>query len=217
MLTGLTPAENGMWNLVYYDPQNSPFKWMKHLGTAAGRAFDNRIGRRLLTEVGRRVLGVGDNFDVSVPPATLPWFHWVENRNIYARNGVRGHSSIFDLLDQHEIKHKIYSYKESLSDREIMLRAESDIANGNEEFYFLYLCELDMFLHTHRSNPREVEAKLSWYEDGLRRLYTAARQRDAEANFHIFSDHGMTPVQRHCDLAGAVKAYGFKSPQDYLV
>ncbi|HUO59026.1 MAG TPA: hypothetical protein VMU24_00055, partial [Candidatus Acidoferrales bacterium] len=104
MLTGLTPAESGMWNLVYFDPQNSPFRWMKSLGTAPARVFDNRVGRRLLTELGRRFLRIGDNFDVSVPPETLPWFHWAESRNIYARNGVPGHSSVFDLLYSRKIE-----------------------------------------------------------------------------------------------------------------
>ena len=46
ILTGQTPAENGVWNLVYYDPARSPFRHMKHLGTLPGRLLDNRYGRR---------------------------------------------------------------------------------------------------------------------------------------------------------------------------
>ncbi len=68
-----------MWNLVYYDPAHSPFRHMKHFGTLPGRMLNNRYGRRALTELGRRVLGLGHNFDVSVSPQTLPWFHWADS------------------------------------------------------------------------------------------------------------------------------------------
>ena len=216
MLTGLPPAESGMWNLVYYDPQNSPFRWMKSLGTAPARVFDNRVGRRLLTELGRRFLRIGDNFDVSVPPETLPWFNWAESRNIYARNGVPGHSSVFDLLYSRKIEHKVYSYKDGLTDQEILLRAEKDIAEGNEQFYFLYLCELDAFLHLHRKEMPQIEAKFAWYEDALRRVFHAACKRSPGARLQLSSDHGMTPVERHCDLAAIVKSCGYRTPKDYL-
>jgi hypothetical protein len=215
ILTGRTPAENGMWNLVYYDPEHSPFRGMRKLGIWPWRLLDNRVGRRALTELGRRVLGMGSNFDVSVPPQTLPWFHWAEGRNIYAREGVPGQQSIFDLLNAKGVPHKIYSYKDGVSDSDILSRAVSDISSGSE-FYFLYLSELDMFLHLHRADPAKIEAKLAWYEKQLGAVFAAARARDSSARLHVFSDHGMTPVTRHCDMAAAVDGCGFVSPRDYL-
>ena len=216
ILTGRTPAENGMWNLVYFDPEHSPFRGLRKLGTLPGRLLDNRIGRRALTEIGRRVLGMGSNFDVSVPPQTLPFFHWAESRNIYAREGVPGQASIFDQLHEKGIPHKIYSYKDALTDSEILERAENDVMSGDEEVYFLYLSELDMFLHLHRSEPERIEAKLAWYEEALGRLFHKAKARDAGAGLRVFSDHGMTPVNRHCDVAAVVTGCGFQSPRDYL-
>ena len=216
ILTGRTPAENGMWNLVYYDPQNSPFRRMRSLGPLAGRLLDHRIGRRALTEIGRRVLGMGSNFDVCVPPETLPWFNWAESRNIYARGGVAGQRSIFDRLHEKGIDHRIYSYQDALGDREILERAASDITNAPAEFYFLYLSELDMFLHLNRGEPDRIEAKLAWYEETLGRVFHAAKERDPGARLRVFSDHGMTPVERHCDVAGVVAGCGFQAPRDYL-
>jgi len=189
---------------------------MRKLGPLPGRLLDNRIGRRVLTEIGRRVLGMGSNFDVSVPPQTLQWFHWAESRNIYARDGIPGQRSIFDLLYEKGIGHKIYSYKDPLTDREILERAAQDIASGSEEFFFLYLSELDMFLHLHRAEPAKVAAKLAWYEEALGRVFEAALQRDSGARLRVFSDHGMTPVVRHCDMAAVVDGCGFQTPRDYL-
>ena len=216
ILTGQTPAENGVWNLVYYDPAHSPFRHMKHFGTLPGRMLNNRYGRRALTELGRRVLGLGHNFDVSVPPQTLPWFHWAESRNIYARQGIPGRRSIFDLLHERGVSHKIYSYKDPLTDAEILARAGADITSGTGEFFFLYLSELDMFLHMNRHDSEKIAIKLEWYESELGRVFTAACARDPEAGLHVFSDHGMTPVTRHCDLAAEVSATGQRTPKDYL-
>lgn len=216
MLTGSDPAENGMWNLVYLDPANSPFRRLRKLGTLPGRLLDNRIGRRVLTEIGRRVLGMGSNFDVCVPPQTLPWFHWTESRDIYSPGGVPGQCSIFDQLHEKGIAHKVYTYKDSLSDHEIFERAVSDITNCNEEIYFLYLSELDGFLHLHRGDPERIAGKLAWYEEALGRVFEAAKKRDSTACLRVFSDHGMTPVRRHCDVAAIVDACGFETPRDYL-
>jgi hypothetical protein len=216
ILTGRTPAENGMWNLVYFDPQNSPFRGMRKLGPLPARLLDNRIGRRALTEIGRRVLGMGSNFEVCVPPETLPWFNWAESRNIYARNGVIGQRSIFDRLHEKGIDHRIYSYKDPLTDREIMELAAIDITNESAEFYFLYLSELDMFLHLHCGEPERIEAKLAWYEEALGRVFRAAKERDPDARLRVFSDHGMTPVKHHCDVAAVVAGCGFETPRDYL-
>jgi hypothetical protein len=215
ILTGRSQSENGMWNLVYLDPENSPFRRMRKLGTWP-KLLDNRVGRRLLTEVGRRVLGMGSNFDVCVPPQTLPWFHWAESRNIYQRGGVPGQHSIFDQLHEKNIAYKVYTYKDSLSDREILERAATDITSGHEAVYFLYLSELDAFLHLHRGEPDRIAAKLAWYEEALGRVFEAAKTRDAGARLRVFSDHGMTPVKRHCDLASVVAGCGFETPRDYL-
>ncbi len=216
ILTGCTPVETGMWNLVFYNPTGSPFRSLRSFAPLL-RHMDNRIGRRLLTEVGRRVLRMGGNFDVSVPPQTLPWFDWAESRNIYSRGGIHGRRSIFDLLAARHVPHKIYSYKDPLSDAQILAHAAADVERGSAEFFFLYLCELDMFLHTNRNQPEKIEEKLAWYEQELGKVFAAARRRDPEASFHIFSDHGMTPVTRHCDLAAEVDGCGFQQPADYLV
>ena len=194
ILTGRTPAENGMWNLVYFDPERSPFRAMRKLGSLPG-LLDNRVGRRLLTEIGRRILDIGSNFDVSVPPQTLPWFNWAEGRNIYARGGIPGQNSIFDQLHDHGIGHKIYSYKDPLTDAEIIEHAAADIASGPETVYFLYLSELDMFLHTHRGSPDRIATKLAWYEAALTRVRDFSALNGLRSEHLRIIDPGVEPRQ----------------------
>jgi hypothetical protein len=215
ILSGLLPQQSGIWNLVYYDPEGSPFRWMRHLDFLPDSLLDNRIGRRLMTELGRRALGAGPGFDCCVSPKLLPWFNWAERSNIYERGGLGATPSIFDRLAQAGIPYRVYSHRQA-TDRQIMQQAETDIAKDEARFFFLYLCELDMFLHTHCAEPRKVAEKLDWYEEGLRRVFAAAQRRDADAGLFLFSDHGMAPVRQHYDLAAEIAGCGFRMPQDYL-
>ena len=90
MLTGLPPSQHGHWNLFYYDPQGSPFKWLRHLQFLPEAILDSRVCRKIVKELGRRVLGMGPLFECCVSPRLMPYFNWVEKRNIYDQGGIAG-------------------------------------------------------------------------------------------------------------------------------
>jgi predicted AlkP superfamily pyrophosphatase or phosphodiesterase len=215
MLTGKSPAEHGHWNLFYYDPAGSPFRWLRRFLFMPDRILDHRVTRKALKELGRRVLGLGPLFDCCVPPRLLPWFNWTEKRNIYAPRGISGAASIFDRLAAAGRSHHVYSYHR-FSDQEILRRARQDIAAGRATFFFLYLSEIDAFLHQHVEDEADVKEMFATYETALREVLTVARTRDPEAGLTILSDHGMTPVRGHHDLARDIEALGLRMPADYL-
>jgi predicted AlkP superfamily pyrophosphatase or phosphodiesterase len=216
LLTGRTPAEHGHWNLVYYDPEGSPFRWLRRLGFLPESILDNRLGRKLLKEAGRRALGLGPLFDCAVAPSLLPWFNWVEKRSLYEPGGVAGAPSIFDELAQAGARFRTYSYHQ-FSDEQVMTRAARDVREGEADVFFLYLSGLDAVLHSHCQEPEVVEWWLAWYAEGLRSVFDAALARaGGSSTLAIFSDHGMTPVQNHYDMVGAVESLGLRAPKDYL-
>lgn len=215
MLTGVPPAVNGHWNLFYFDPQGSPFRWFRHFLFLSDRLLDQRITRRLLKEAGRRLLGLGPLFECCVSPRLLPYFNWVERRNIYDRGGITGAPSIFDQLHEQGVPYRVYSYHHS-TDAEILRDAGRDISNETASFYFLYLSEMDMFLHMNCNAPEKIEERLRWYDRELRKIFAAARQANKEATFTIVSDHGMTPVTRHYDLLQHFEGTKLRMPGDYL-
>jgi len=177
--------------------------------------LNNRVSSKILKELGRRVLGLGPLFDCGVSPRLLRWFNWVEKRNIYGRGGISGASSIFDELAERNIPHRIYSYHH-LSDARIVNEAQKDIIESDAEFLFLYLSEMDMFLHSNCSQPKEIDRKIAWYDEQLRSVLNTAREIDPDASMTIFSDHGMTPVHQHYDLMRDIEALPFRMPIDYL-
>jgi hypothetical protein len=215
ILTGVPPAQNGHWNLFYYDPAGSPFRWLRHFSFLPDSILNHRVTRKLLKETGRNLLGLGRNFECCVSPRLLPWFNWVEKRNIYDRGGITGVPSIFDQLSQKGIAYRVYSYH-AWSDIEILRRARSDLKAGECSIFFLYLCEMDSFLHNHCKDQTQLEQRLGWYASALSELFELACKFDPEATFTVFSDHGMTPVTHHFDLLGQVEALGFEMPSDYL-
>lgn len=215
LLSGRTPAQTGHWNLYYYDPAGSPFRWLRPFLFLPGALLDNRISRKILKEMGRRFLGLGPLFECAVSPRVLPWFNWVEKRNIYAPGGISGAPSIFDRLEEDGIPYCVYSYHQ-MKDKQILDQARLDLRSGKAEFYFLYLSELDGFLHSHRSDAGKVERQVKWYADELRDLFSVARQCDPAAAFTVLSDHGMTPIEHHYDLVHEVESLGLRMPRDYL-
>jgi hypothetical protein len=215
ILTGLSPAQSGHWNLLYYDPEGSPFRWLRHFRFLPEFVLDHRVTRKLLKELGRRVLGLGPMFECCVSPRLLPWFNWVEKRNIYDRRGISGADSIFDQLAQMGIPYRVYSHH-AWADRQVIEQARQDLNAAQANFFFLYLRELDSFLHDYCQDASGLEQRLAWYSAGLREVFEVTRGLDPEASFTVFSDHGMTPVYHHYDLMKDVEALGFSMPDDYL-
>ena len=215
ILTGLPPARHGHWNLFYYDPEGSPFRWLRYLQFLPDRMLNNRVTRKLVKEMGRRLLGLGPLFECCVSPRLLPFLNWVEKRNIYGLGGITGAHSIFDRLAEHGIPYCLYSYHDG-TDGEILRRARRDLEAREAKFYFIYLSEMDHFLHNHRDDDGKVKKQLEWYDSGLRELFERAKMIDPEANFTVISDHGMAPVRHRYDLVKDVEALGFTMPTDYL-
>src|SRR5579864_7910707 len=215
ILTGMPPATTGHWNLFYYDPQGSPFRWLKWFRLLPDSVLDHRITQKILKELGRHVLGMGPLFECFVSPRLLPWFNWIEKRNIYDRGGISGAPSIFDQLAGGNVSYRVYSYHHQ-GDHEILEQAARDIESRAATFYFIYLCEIDAVLHNYIRDRSKLAERLDLYASHLRAIFRAAQRIDPDASMTLFSDHGMTPVTDRFDLVREIEGLGFSMPHDYL-
>jgi hypothetical protein len=215
ILTGEHPSKTGHWNLFYYDPENSPFGWIRYLQFLPDRILDNRISRKLVQQTGKRLLGLGPLFDCAVSPRLLPWFNWVERRNIYDEHGIVGAPSIFDRLSEQGIAHRVYTYHHG-NDAHILGQVECDLSSHAASFFFVYLSEMDGFLHLHCKEPHAIDERICWYEQALRQLFALAQNIDQDATFTVISDHGMTPVRNRYDILGDIESLHLRMPDDYL-
>ncbi|MGH9770928.1 MAG: hypothetical protein ACRD4Q_04415, partial [Candidatus Acidiferrales bacterium] len=66
ILTGLPPSQHNHWNLFYYDPKGSPYRWLRHFRFLPDSILDHRVTRKALKEMGKHLLGLGRNFECCV-------------------------------------------------------------------------------------------------------------------------------------------------------
>ncbi len=215
LLTGTPPSHHGHWNLFYYDPDGSPFAWLRWLHHLPDWLVNHRVSQKLIKEAGRNIFHMGSQFECYVKPSLMPYFNWVERRCIYKPGGIAGANSIFDDLEDDGIPYRAYSYHD-WSDEQILAHARNDIEHSNAEFFFIYLCQLDAELHAFWAQPERLQSMLSRYENKLREIFVTAQQIDPNASMAICSDHGMAPVTGRFDLVKEVDALGWEVPRDYL-
>ena len=214
LLSGKEPRDSGHWNLFYYDPVRSPFRWLRPFTRLPSGILNNRVVRRGVRFISQRLSRFGGYFQIyGVPVEVLPYFDICEKVDIYRPGGVPG--SIFDSLEESGLRFRSYSYHDC-SDEEIIRQARRELRAGQFDFYFIYLSEMDAFLHHWCADGARVEKEIRRYEELLRELYAEASAANDALDFFVCSDHGMTPKRSGYDLIGQVQTLGLKMPQDYL-
>jgi hypothetical protein len=216
ILTGRYPEEHGRWNLLRYAPGSSPFAWTRVLDYVPAALLENRYARKAINVISKRIARSEGYFSsYGLPTRRLKLFDVCETTNIYRPGGIGGSTNIFDYFVENQIPYKSYSYHDG-SDEALIERAAHDIQTGQERVFFLYLAELDDYLHHHCRDLPGVSRRIEWYFEKIRGLVKTAEDRGREARFFVFSDHGMTPVREHYDLIGDLRRGGVQPETDCI-
>lgn len=216
ILTGLLPEDHGHWNLFFYSPESSPFRWARPLTLLPDCWRNHRAVRKAVSVLGRKLSASDGYFTIyGIPVELLPYFDICEKHNIYRPGGLAPALSIFDRLREGNVRYRVYCYH-VYDDAGAVRALLGDLRRRAAHFYFLYLSGLDAFLHDHIHSPESVSREILRYEAWIRTIFRTALEVDAGAAFYVFSDHGMTPVEESFDLMGAVRALGRREPEDYL-
>lgn len=215
LLSGTTPSEHGHWNCLYLAPEQSPFRWTRMLRRVPSPLVENRVARRIVKHVSKRLCGYTGYFSIyGYPVAHLPHFDLTEKRNIYEPGGLDV-PSIFDRFRDAGVTWDAYTYH-THTDAEILALAPGRAAQTDRRVLFLYLSGLDNYLHYHVHDREGVTGQVAWYAAGLRKIWDAARRTHDDVRMFVFSDHGMTPTRWTYDLRRDVATLGLTIPGDYL-
>jgi type I phosphodiesterase/nucleotide pyrophosphatase len=216
ILTGKFPEEHGRLSLFHMAKDQSPFGQLNWICSMPPQMVENRYVRYGVKWLTRRMNHLGGYFQLyGVPLRYLPKLDVCEKHNIYAPGGISGSTSIFDLLQENGTPFRVYCYHDG-PDRQLLETIESDLRAGAAKFYFLYLAELDRFLHLHADDEQAVGAVLKQYSDALAHLYEVARATYGKADIHVFGDHGMAPTRQTVDIQARLGELPIAEPDDYL-
>ncbi len=216
VLTGRYPRDHGRWNLFYRSPATSPFWWTRPLQWLPYRLREWRGTRRGIKEIAKRLAGYTGYFAVyKVPVERLPYYDICETTKIYEPGGITPTPSIFDIFTDRQIPYECYNYH-THTDADILSLIPKRLQTSACQVYFLYLAQLDAYLHFHIDDAEGVRAQLQFYEDRLRHIFDTAQKRWGKVRLRIFSDHGMTPIRQTVDLIPEIERLGLRMPHDYL-
>ena len=216
ILTGRFPEEHGRLSLFHRANGHSPFSKFKLICAMPPWIVENRYARFGVKTLARRMNNLSGYFQLyGIPLSYLPRLDVCEKRNIYAPGGIPGSTSIFDLLHSDGKSYKAYCYHDGTDDQ-LIASMEADLRAGAVKFYFLYLAELDYFLHLHADDRAAAAETLQKYSDKLAHLYRIAEKIYGAAEIHVFGDHGMAPTMATIDIQARLAALPLKASVDYL-
>ncbi len=214
ILTGRYPDEHTHWSSFIYDPENSPFKWMKYMAMLP-TVFDRWRVRHNLSKIIKRLNSYTGYFELySVPFRYLPYFDYLEKRDYFVPGGILKTDTIFDWCIEKDIPYYCSNWRES--EAEVLIANKRMISEAKVKFVYVYLPKLDSVMHAHGPFSQATQDKLHSLESQIEDLYRFAGKLYDEVSLYVISDHGMAPVTGSYDLVKDITALGYEYGKDYI-
>lgn len=216
ILSGRWPAEHYNWSYFIYDPQSSPFSFLRPLRWLPRSLTSRRIFRRWLSKLLKRRMGFRGYFDLyNMPFEHISLFDFTEKRSPLQPGGMNRGSNIFDWLEQRHISYHVSAPQKT--EEANLVALQQDIRGERIDFAFLYWPGLDGLLHQVGNQSSEIAPKLQSYEKWMRQLYAQAEQHYEEVRLYVFSDHGMANCDELLDLKDRFERLPLQMPEDFAV
>jgi hypothetical protein len=216
ILSGRWPAEHRNWCYFVYDPQKSPFRFLRHLRWLPRSITSRRFFRHRLSRLLKVHLKFRGYFDLyNIPFEHISLFDFSEKKNPLEPKGLNSGTNIFDHMQERGITWSVSDPR--LGERQNLDHLLADIRSERIDFGFLYWPDLDGLLHRVGNDSPAVPSKLDAYEPWIAELMACARKHYGEVMLTIFSDHGMANCDRLLDLRARIEPLGLRMGLDYAV
>lgn len=215
ILTGRNPRDHLHWSYYFYSRETSPFRFLRWLNWLPASLTERGRVRHLISRFVGRALGFTGYFQLyNLPFRFLGLFDYCERKNIFKPGGMNRGDNIFDLLERKGVSYHVSDWHDGEEDN--LAACKQAIMNDDIDFAFLYMASMDALLHQVGKDSEEVDAKLRWYENELRKLISVARGCAKDVRVFICSDHGMATVNANIDLMAKIEALPLTYGTDYV-
>ncbi|MEE9340069.1 MAG: alkaline phosphatase family protein [Thermoplasmata archaeon] len=217
--TGTLPSTHGRWCNFAYDPPNSPYREIQHLGfldhlpvDIAKRASKFFLSKTLMKTIASRK---GHH---SLELGNIP-IHLLQNFIFTGTDtqsvGTREVLSLFEVLAQNGMRYKYVEFPYLTRSRHIRLLQDSLKDN---DVLIVYLPHLDGAAHWFGISSQRFGRKLEYVDKLVGRLFAIARERwGSDFDFLLFSDHGMCDVHEYIDFFDISTRWERRLNEDYDV
>ena len=225
MWSGELPEKTGRWNEFKYNPELSPFRWTRFLPL---KPFDilrerfsfkmlsllNFLVRRGIKVISARLSQTSFPATYQIPFSKLRYFLPVHDWETFQFNSLNGHKTLFGILKERGITYCYIGYPEIGRDYDVY--KESKEAVKEHQLTISFFSELDSIEHWHGKDSVEVNKKLNELSGFVNNLVTLFKENNPGGNIIIFSDHGMSRVEKIINVESKVKGIGLRDGIDYL-
>lgn len=236
MFTGTYPDTSQNFSAFGYNPERSPFRWMRPFGPLL-HLYQPRVfmvpARAAVKRVTKMVTGNFHTDPAWIRGPFLPFFEVVEDTKPIFEPGALPHASVFDLCREQGKRFFYGAHPVSGDDEEIYgMLLERFQKREPIELYVAQLSALDEGGHPHGpylhdedaraadQTPKDVERMreaLAEIDRKVRVLHETMLDNYGEVNLLVLGDHGMAPVRRRVNVLDHVKRSGLKAGKDYVV
>jgi predicted AlkP superfamily pyrophosphatase or phosphodiesterase len=211
IFTGAYPDEHGYWMEYCFRPERSPFRSFARLAPLdrlpsdfALRALKFGLSKTVVRAIARK----GGYADLSLrhlPFRALGCFDWTLHAPMTAR-GVLGAPTIFDRLTDAGLR---WSYLDSARNGTRAVLRALDGLPRETALAFVYLHQIDMASHLVGLESPIFERVLRRTDVLAAEVVRRARRRLGDPALVVFSDHGMSKVERLVGFRDLVLHPGF--------
>jgi predicted AlkP superfamily pyrophosphatase or phosphodiesterase len=222
LFSGRYPDTSNNFSAFVFDPDNSPFQWVKKLGSAGSVVRARRMLYPLrwgIDKATKALTGAYHTDPAWIPPQYLPFFRPCEDMRPMYEPQALGATSIFDLCRSHGKKFRYLAHPVSGDDDEIhsmlvrSLRKEKDI-----DLYVAQFSVTDEMGHHHGPHSNAMRRGFLRELDGkIASIHAALTASHEQWNLFLCGDHGMAPVREEVNARALLESADAVAGEDYVL
>lgn len=225
LFSGRYPDTSGQFAQFVFDPENSPFKWVKGLGPLGAAVRPRKAmfpARVAIGKVTAWATGAEPLDPAWIPPRLLPFFAPCEDRRRVDAPPAPGSEdaapSLFDLCREHGLTYRYLAYPEAGEDDDIHTALARELRAGAAcDLYVARFGVLDRKGHSDGPDTEAMGEHLRTLDRKLAGLHAALSAGHDSWDLVVAGSHGMAPIERRVDVLKALEASDAEPAKDYVL